>query len=70
MPDEQTTPDPPPADWPAYWLVCLERAVATGDLEQAAHAQRELRRLGIEVTIRPIRRASTTRSSPDAGVTA
>jgi hypothetical protein len=46
-------PDPPPArDWPAYWLVCLERAVAEGDYDAAARAQQELRRLGVEVTIR------------------
>ena len=47
-------PDPPPPanDWPAYWLVCLERALAEGDYLAAAQAQRELRRLGIDVTMR------------------
>ena len=45
--------EPPPVqDWPAYWLVCLERCVAEGDYTAAADAQRELRRLGLEVTMR------------------
>ena len=43
---------PPVQDWPAYWLVCLERALAEGDYTAAADAQRELRRLGIDVTMR------------------
>ena len=34
---------------PAYWFVRLETAAAEGDFEQAAQAQRELRRLGYEV---------------------
>jgi hypothetical protein len=52
-----THSDPPPArDWPAYWLVCLERAVAEGDYAAAAHAQQELRRLGIDVTMRQLPR--------------
>jgi hypothetical protein len=37
------------ADWPTYWFVRLERAVEEGDHEQAAEAQRQLRRLGVEV---------------------
>ena len=52
--------DPPPVrDWPAYWLVCLERAIAEGDYSAAARAQQELRRLSIEVTIRPVPRQET-----------
>ncbi len=48
-----TRSEPPPAqDWPAYWLVCLERALADGDYAAAAYAQRELRRLGLDVTMR------------------
>ena len=43
-------------DVPGYWLVCLERAVAEGNHEAAAAAQRELRRLGYEVTLRPTMR--------------
>ena len=51
--DHPAQSDPPPtADWPAYWLVCLEHAIAAGDYTAAAHAQRELRRLGIDVTMR------------------
>ena len=41
-------------DWPTYWLVRLERAVASGDYEAAALAQRELRRLGIDTTLRVV----------------
>ena len=37
------------ADTPIYWFVLLQGAVERGDLEAAAIAQRELRRLGIEV---------------------
>jgi hypothetical protein len=39
-------------DWPAYWLVCLERALAEGNFADAATAQRELRRLGLDVTMK------------------
>jgi hypothetical protein len=56
--------DPPPArDWPAYWLVCLERAVAEGDYPAAARAQQELRRLGIDVTMRPLPRREVSHVS-------
>ncbi|MCE9562876.1 MAG: hypothetical protein K8U57_12600 [Planctomycetes bacterium] len=36
-------------EWPVYWFARLERAVAEGDHEAAAEAQRELRRLGVTV---------------------
>jgi hypothetical protein len=45
--------EPPPAqDWPAYWLVCFERALADGNFDDAAVAKRELRRLGLDVTMK------------------
>jgi hypothetical protein len=37
---------------PVYWFVRLELATAAGDMEAAADAVRELRRLGIDVTYR------------------
>ncbi len=37
---------------PVYWFTVLELAMAAGDLEEAARAVRELRRLGIDVTYR------------------
>lgn len=42
-------------DWPAYWFVALERAVESGNHQEAAHAQRELARLGVTVryAVRP-----------------
>ena len=46
----------PVTDWPAYWLVCLERGLAEGNLVAAATAQKELRRLGWDVVIKPISR--------------
>jgi len=46
----------PAADWPLYWFAALERAVDVGDLESAAKAQRELRRLGVEVSYRGLER--------------
>lgn len=52
-----TPSDRPPAhDWPAYWLVCLEQAVTDGDYVAAARAQRELRRLGLDCTVRIVPR--------------
>jgi hypothetical protein len=42
-----------PNDMPLYWFAALERAVAQGDFERAAEAQRNLRRLGVEVAFRP-----------------
>ena len=35
---------------PVAWFVMLERARATSDLERAAQAVRELKRLGVTVT--------------------
>ena len=35
--------------WPLYWFARLESALEAGDLEQAAHAQSQLKRLGLRV---------------------
>ena len=46
------TPTPVPAaasELPVCWFAALDRAIAEGDYERAAVAQRELRRLGVEV---------------------
>jgi hypothetical protein len=39
-------------DRPIYWYAVLEQALDRGDLEAAARAQKELRRLGIDVRYR------------------
>ena len=44
------------AAWPLYWFAVLEQALDVGDLEAAAKAQRELRRLGVKVTYRRLER--------------
>ena len=36
-------------DWPLWWFARLEAAVERGDHAAAAEAQRQLRRLGVEV---------------------
>jgi len=54
---QQTGELPPVRNWPTYWLVVLERAIADGNYSRADDAQRQLRRLGLEVTIRPVPRA-------------
>jgi hypothetical protein len=41
-------------DLPAYWLVVLEKAVSAGDVVNGAEAYKQLRRLGIEVSLRKI----------------
>ena len=40
----------PEHDEPVYWFVLLEKAVHRGDFTEAAHAVRELKRLGIDVS--------------------
>ncbi len=42
----------PVTDVPIYWFVILEEALDQGDLQQAARAQKELKRLGVTVTYR------------------
>jgi hypothetical protein len=48
-------------DDPVVWLLLLERGRRTGDFEMAAHAKRELERLGIFVTYRRARRKEKPR---------
>ncbi len=60
--DISPTPPAETIDWPSYWLVSLERAVASGDYQAAALAQRELRRLGIDVTLRVLPRREGVKS--------
>lgn len=45
-------------DSPAAWFVMLEIARKRGDFEQAARAQRELKRLGVEVRYHPADRGA------------
>jgi hypothetical protein len=45
-------PAPPETDyrrWPLYWFARLEAALETGNLAQAAEAQRQLEQLGLRV---------------------
>lgn len=51
----------PTIDLPSYWLVALERAVSAGDYPKAAAAQEQLKRLGIEATLRYVGRDSDNR---------
>jgi hypothetical protein len=39
-------------DQPVYWFLILDHAIERGDLDQAARARRELKRLGVDVTYR------------------
>ena len=45
----KVTNQPDYHDSPTAWFVVLEQAREAGDFERAARAQRELRRLGVEV---------------------
>ena len=40
---------------PTYWFAILEIAREKGDFEQAAEAQRQLKRLGVHVRYKPPR---------------
>lgn len=44
--------DPPVTDEPVFWFCRLSAAAEEGDLETAARALRELRRLGVDVRYR------------------
>ena len=57
------TKHPPVTDEPIYWFAILERALDRGDLDDAAHAKRELERLGVTVTYRrrPRREAASVK---------
>lgn len=48
-------------DWPLYWLAALGRAIDESDLEGAAMAVAELRRLGIVVSCQIGQRTKQTR---------
>lgn len=41
------------ASSPTAWFAALERAIRTGDLQLAEQCERELKRLGIDVSILP-----------------
>jgi hypothetical protein len=45
-----------------YWFAALERAIEEGDFQKAAHAQRELDRLGVKVRYRC--KADTRQEAP------
>jgi hypothetical protein len=51
---------PAATEWPAYWLVRLEHAITEGNFAAAAQAQQQLRRLGWDVTVRPLPRAESS----------
>jgi hypothetical protein len=46
------TPSDPVRDWPLWWFARLEAAIERGNYPAAAHAQRELERLGVTVQYR------------------
>lgn len=50
MANEKKKPAKPANDEPGYWFVKLERADAEGDWDAAAEAQRNLKRLGWNVS--------------------
>lgn len=61
-----------PTDQPVYWFATLEAALDDGDLEAAAVAIRELRRLGIHVQVPrwgavPTQPATSRRSDSGGG---
>jgi hypothetical protein len=43
-------------DLPLFWFLILEQSLDNGDLEQAAQAKRELKRLGVDIVYRRQRR--------------
>lgn len=50
------------ADWresPTAWFAAFDSAMNRGDISAAAKAQRELSRLGVEVTYRPHRKGAS-----------
>lgn len=44
---------PAATDLPAYWFCVMESAKEKGDFERAAHAKRQLERLGVHVVYGP-----------------
>ena len=55
--NQSKVPSPRPEDCPTYWFVILDRARMDDDFERAAQAQRELKRLGVNVRFHRIVRA-------------
>ena len=49
-----------PENQPIYWFTILESSRDRGDLENAARAQRELKRLGVNVTYPRLGRREAT----------
>lgn len=49
-------------DWAPYWIVRLTLAVVDGDHAAAAHAQLQLRRLGLDCKLRLLPRAEASRA--------
>lgn len=47
---DQASTEAAAREQPVYWFLILELAVEKGDFNAAAAAQRELRRMGVEVT--------------------
>jgi hypothetical protein len=63
MPNDADTPAKT-VDWPLMWFARLELAVERGDHQAAAEAQRQLARLGVNVSYgrpRPRREAAHAR---------
>lgn len=56
---------PPELDLPIYWFAVLDRAVAAGDHQAAAEAQRQLARLGVRVSY-GVKRPETTEETAHA----
>jgi hypothetical protein len=46
----------PEQDEPVYWFVLLEKAVHRGDFDEAARAKQELKRLGVSVAYRKLKK--------------
>ena len=46
-------------DEPTYWFAVLEIARERGDFEQAADAKSELKRLGVNVSYKPLRKGAS-----------
>ena len=44
---------PPTRDWRLFWFAKLDQAIANGNLDAYAEAQRELARLGVDVRLKP-----------------